>query len=182
MSITARSLMLLAAFGLLSATALHAAEFEVDGQQSKVTFIGTKDDGSHTGGFQELTGQMSVEGTDPTTLAVQVVINVDSMYTDDDKLTAHLKSPDFFEVKRYPQAKFVSTAVAQTPTGYNLTGNLTMHGVARRLTVPAQITVTPEGVQLATKFKVNRHDWQISYGKGVVHDAVALDIQLVAGQ
>ena len=172
----------MAALGLLSGAALHAAEFEVDGQRSKVTFIGTKNEGSHTGGFQELTGQMSVEGNDPTTLAASVVINVDSMYSDDDKLTAHLKSPDFFEVKRYPQAKFVSTAVAKTPTGYNLTGNLTMHGVTRRLTVPADITVTAEGVQLSTKFKINRHDWKISYGKGVVHDAVALDIQLVAGR
>jgi polyisoprenoid-binding protein YceI len=111
---------------------------------------------------------------------MNVVIDVGSMHTDADKLTAHLKSPDFFEVKRYPEAKFVSTAVKKSKSGHTVTGDLTLHGETKELSFPAEIAVDAKGLKLVAKFKIDRNDWGISYGKGMINDEVALNIDVTA--
>src|SRR5687768_14493470 len=116
----------------LSQVAL-AESYSLTGENTKIKFVGTKANGSHSGGFKKLSGKATVKGDDPETLSMNVVIDVDSMHTDADKLTAHLKSPDFFEVKRYPEAKFVSTAVKKSKSGHTVTGDLTLHGETKEL-------------------------------------------------
>src|SRR5262245_14220481 len=73
---------------------------ELSGNNTKIDFVGAKPDGKHSGGFKTVTGKMElgVAGI-PTKISVEV--QTDSLWSDADKLTAHLKSPDFFEVNAY---------------------------------------------------------------------------------
>jgi len=75
---------------------------------TKIEFLGTKPGGKHTGGFRKITGTASAKGADPTTLKIAIDIDMNSIYSDDAKLTGHLMSPDFFGVKSNPTSKFVS--------------------------------------------------------------------------
>jgi len=165
---------------LTNAALAQSATYSLSGGNTKVEFVGAKKDGSHSGGFKKLSGTATIKGSDPATLSLSVVIDVDSMVTDNAKLTGHLKSPDFFEVKRYPEAKFVSTAVTKAKSGYTVSGNLTMHGETKKLTFPADIAITPDGLKLVAKFTLDRNDWGISYGKGMIDDAVSMSVDVTA--
>ncbi len=159
----------------------ESAKYTLSGENTKVEFVGTKKDGAHTGSFKKLTGTATAKDTaDLSTVTFNVTIDVDSMVTDDPKLTGHLKAPDFFEVKRYPEAKFVSTEVKKSDKGYLVSGDLTLHGVTKKVSFPAEITTGADGLKLAAKFKINRSEWGMSYGKGMIDDAVSLTINVAA--
>ena len=82
-----------------------------------------------------------------------------------EKLQGHLKSPDFFDVARFPKATFVSTAIAAGGSGapYTVSGNLTIHGVTKPISFPAQISVAGNTVTAAATFNVNRRDFGLNY-------------------
>jgi polyisoprenoid-binding protein YceI len=155
-----------------------ADETKLTGDNTKVTFVGTKPQGKHVGGFKTVTGTAKWTGTDPTTLKINVEIDMKSTYTDTDKLTGHLKSPDFFDVANNPTSKFESTKVEKSADGYKVTGKLTLHGTTKEITFPAKIATDGGNLTLSSDFKINRHDWGISFGKGMVDDDVSLTVKV----
>jgi polyisoprenoid-binding protein YceI len=174
-------------FSAMAAAALlvsqgQAAEtkFALSGDNTKVTFTGHKPDGKHEGGFKAVAGSATVDGADIATLKIAVEIDMNSTFTDDEKLTAHLKSPDFFGVKANPKSKFVSSKVAKTDAGYTVTGKLTMNGKTKDISFPAKIDISGGTLALSASFKIDRNNWDISYGKGKVNDEVDLGIALSA--
>jgi len=162
---------------LLAAPAAAENKFSLDGGNTRVKFTGSKPDGSkHMGGFRTLSGTASAGG-DPTTLRIAVDIDVRSLYSDNILLTAHLKSPDFFAVKKYPRARFVSTKVEPSPTGYTVTGELTMLGKTKSVSFPARIAVQEGKVSLTSgTFTIKRSEWGMTFGKGKVDDEVKLTV------
>jgi len=163
---------------LLTSAGLHAAEYKLTGDNTTVKFLGTKKDGKHEGSFKKLAGTFSVDG-DVTKSKLEVTIDIDSMVTDASKLTAHLKAPDFFDAKRFPEAKFVSKSIKAGADGYVVAGDLTMHGVTKPLSFPAKIDLA-NGVTVSSQFDLNRHEWGISYGKGNVNDLVKMTLEVKA--
>jgi polyisoprenoid-binding protein YceI len=155
-------------------------KFNLDGDNTKITFIGTKPGGKHEGGFKKVTGTVTYNGTDPTTLVFSVDIDMTSTYTDTEKLTNHLKSADFFDVKTNPKAKFVSSKVEKKGDGYTVTGKLTLNGKTKELSFPATIDVGAQKLNVTSNFTINRHDWNISYGKGQINDNVSLKVNITA--
>jgi len=160
----------------------QAAEtkFALSSDNTKVTFTGHKPDGKHEGGFKMVTGSAAVEGANLATLKIAVEIDLNSTFTDDEKLTAHLKSPDFFGVKANPKSKFVSTTVLKTDAGYTVAGKLTLNGKTKDVSFPAKIELAGDTLKLSAKFKIDRNNWDISYGKGKVNDEVDLGVTLSA--
>jgi polyisoprenoid-binding protein YceI len=157
-------------------------KFALSGDNTKVTFVGTKPNGKHLGGFKMVTGSATVNGTDATTLKVAVDIDTDSLFADDPKLTGHLKSPDFFDVKNNPKATFASTKVEKSGGDYTVTGKLTLNGKTKEISFPAKIEVTGTNLTLSSSFKINRHDWGISYGKGKIDDNVSIGVSVGAAK
>jgi polyisoprenoid-binding protein YceI len=157
-----------------------ASTFNLTGANTKVTFLGTKPNGKHDGGFKNLTGTATLAGKDATSLKIAVEIDVDSLYSDHPKLTNHLKSPDFFGVKSNPKAKFVTTKIEKASGGYTVTGDLTMLGKTAPVTFPAQISVTGDSLTLASTFKIDRTQWGMTYGQGKVHNDVTLTLSVNA--
>ncbi|HXD88619.1 MAG TPA: YceI family protein [Urbifossiella sp.] len=169
----------LAALLGLSATAAEQ-KFALDGANTKLTFTGTKKAGKHDGGFKKLTGTAAIEGNDLTTLKIEAVIDTTSLYSDNEKLTAHLKTPDFFGVKDHPKATFKSTKVEKTERGYTITGDLTLLGKTKPVTIPATIAVADRTLTITSSFKINRSNWGMTFGKGMVDDAVSLKLNVSA--
>jgi polyisoprenoid-binding protein YceI len=173
-------------FALLTATVLAfpllAADtkFALDGDNTKVEFVGTKPGGRHVGGFKKLTGTAVVAGDDLATVKLEVEIDMNSTYTDTGKLTNHLKSADFFDVKTNPKSKFVSTKVEKVNDGYNVTGDLTLNGKTKSISFPAKLAMTDGTLTLASEFKIKRQDFGMTYEKSPVDSDVTLKVSVKA--
>lgn len=136
---------------------------KVDNTNSTITFVGSKVTGSHECTFQKFNGTIDLVDREPTRSTVKVTIAMDSVKTDDEDLTDHLLSADFFDVDKYPESSFTSTLIAKTDKGYAMTGDFTLHGVTHSITFPADIQVTPQGVTARAEFSIKRFDWKIMY-------------------
>lgn len=148
---------------------------EIVKDKSSIRFVGAKITREHNGEFAEFDGAIRYAGAKPAEITFD--IDMASVTTDDAKLTEHLKSEDFFDVRRYPSANFVSSSLTELPPGqqgdatHMLRGNLTMHGVTKEVAFPVKAEQTAEGVRTTASFTINRHDWGISY-KGMADDLI----------
>ena len=163
------------------APAAAAAEFPLTGENTKIEFTGSKKDGKHDGGFKALSGAATAKAGDPTTLKIEVTIRTDSLYSDNPKLTEHLKNPDFFDVKTNPTSKFVSTKVekADKKDLYTVTGDLTLNGKTKAITFPASIVVG-DVLSVSSAFTIDRTDFGMNYATDKVEKTVQLRIAVTA--
>lgn len=158
----------------------------IDTAKSKVDWKAAKVTKAHDGGFDSFGGTVTVN--EGKIASVDVTIQTPSIFSDTEKLTGHLKSPDFFDVEKYPTATFeASSFQEQSDTAGNthlVTGNLTMHGVTHSITFPAKINVTDGGVTAQADFIINRKDWGIVYTGApddLIRDDVRILLDIVAG-
>jgi polyisoprenoid-binding protein YceI len=87
------------------------------------------------GQFTSLNGALTLDETDVTRSRIEATIDATSIHTRDPQRDAHLKSPDFFDVERFPTLSFTSTRITRDANGeLKVTGDLTMHGVTRPVT------------------------------------------------
>ena len=106
-------------------------------------------------------------------------IDTASLVTEIDRLTRHLQSADFFDVREYPKATFVLKKVDAEDAArgrYKLAGDLTMREVTKPISFPATIRVTDSGATLTSRFKINRSDFGMTFGADRVDDEVSLAI------
>jgi polyisoprenoid-binding protein YceI len=162
---------------LLVAPAL-AADYKLTGENTKIEFTGTKPGGKHEGGFKTVTGTATV--TDGALAKIEVEIDCGSMYSDNDKLTAHLKSPDFFAVKDHPKSTFTTTKIEKTDKGFSITGDLKLLGKTKSITFPAIVAEKDGVLSLNASFSIDRSQWGMTYGKGKVDDKVSLKVAVTA--
>lgn len=161
--------------------------YQITSQNSKVEFIGSKVTGSHNGGFQQFSGEINYAGA-PEKSRVSVTIDTNSLTADDPKLTEHLKTADFFDVAKFPQAKFESTEIkpgGSSGATHTITGNLTLHGVTKSVTFPATINVTPDVANVDANFSINRKDFGINYAgaqDNLIRDDVVLKLTIRANK
>lgn len=169
----------------LSGTPLPAGPGLAFAEGTEVKFKGSKVTGSHDGGFRKVTGSVNVPPDgDVSKAAIDVSIDMASMYTDDEKLTGHLSSAEFFDVAKYPTSSFKSTSIAKTGEGYTVTGDLEMHGVKKSINFPAEIAVNGTELTAKSQFAINRKDFGIVYpGKpdDLIRDEVVIEFDLKAG-
>lgn len=148
-------------------------------ENSKVEFTGSKVTGKHDGGFQAFTGTIDLVNAKPEESSVFVDIDMNSVFTDADGLTTHLKSPDFFDVAKYPKATFnLTKIVADAAKGvgfYTVTGDFNLHGQTKSITFPAKINVTDADVAVESEFSINRKDFGIVYA-GKTDDLIRDDV------
>ena len=176
-----RRILSVALVALVLAPALAlATDFPLTGKNTTIKFTGTKPNGKHEGGFKTVTGTASVTGKDATTLKITLDIDVASLYSDNPKLTDHLKAPDFFGVKSNPKAKFVTTKVEKAGADYKVTGDLTMVGKTKSVTFPASIKAGADSLSVVADFSIDRTQWGMVYGKGKIDDNVKLSVSVKA--
>jgi polyisoprenoid-binding protein YceI len=137
------------------------------------------------------------DGTGETDAAGQLVkatftIDAASIDTNQEQRDAHLRSADFFDAGQFPTLTFVSTAIRQDGGDITITGDFTMHGVTRSLTLQgetAPVVKDPWGMTrtaLTLEAKINRKDWGLTWNQALelgglmVSEDVKLSIELEA--
>lgn len=167
-----------------SATAEAGGTKYVFTPESQVNFVGSKVTGSHTGGFKTFTGYFTIQDGAPVGTDHKVVIDMSSTFSDAEKLTGHLKSPDFFDVEKFPQSTFDITEIKKTSdTAYTVSGNFTLHGQTKNISFPATVTQGTGSVKIDAKFDIKRKDFGIVYaGKAddLIRDEVVIELKLEA--
>ena len=144
------------------------------------------------GGFTKASGVVTIDEKDISNLKVELTIDAASVSTDHAKRDEHLRGPDFFDVAKYPTLTFVSKKVIKAgPENLKVTGDLTIHGVTREVTVDVE-GPTPEvkdpwgnfrrGATATTK--INRKDFGLTWnrtletGGVVVGDDVTIYVEV----
>jgi polyisoprenoid-binding protein YceI len=157
----------------------HKAALTAD--NTRVEFIGKKPDGQHQGGFRTLTGTAELTPDDTAVRRIAVEIETDSLWADNPMLAGHLKSPDFFGVKTYPKASFEAAEIKPAAGGagtHAIAGELTLHGVTRKITCPATITLKDRTLAIKSTFTINRQDFKISFDRQPVNDEVEVTVRV----
>lgn len=157
--------------GLSIASAARAATepFVFDKSHTKVGFQVRHWLTKVEGRFSEYDGRISIDREEPSKSKVEVTIQAASIDTGNERRDADLKSARFFEVEKYPAITFTSTRVE--PKGkdlYEVTGDLTMHGVTKTLKVPVRHTGflnlgRVEKAGFEATFPINRKDFGVSW-------------------
>jgi polyisoprenoid-binding protein YceI len=160
------------------AVSARSATYVFSNIDSEVGFVGAKITRKHDGSFRSFRGTVQLVDGDPQKSSVKAEIDTASIMADEDRLTGHLKSPDFFDVQRYPQATFTSTSVragAADGATHTVTGNLELHGVTKSISFPARIGITGDAVAVDAEFVIDRKDFGIAY-PGAPDDLIKDDV------
>lgn len=173
--------------GTATAPATKGDALAINGENSKVTFTGSKVTGKHEGGFKDLTGTIDLVNGKPAESSVSVDIDTTSVFSDDEKLTGHLKSADFFDVAKFPKASFRSTKIeaAGAADSYTVTGDFELHGVTKSISFPATIKTGADDVTVDAEFSINRKDFGIVYtgtADDLIRDGVVIKLDLKAAK
>ena len=116
------------------------------------------------GRFNDFSGSFTLD-PDPAKCSFSLTIKAESIDTANPKRDQHLRSPDFFNVKQFPAITFQTTAVKAVTDGYEVTGDLTLHGVTRPITfslLGGRKAEFPKGVQrtgFSTELVLKRADF-----------------------
>lgn len=179
---------LIALPGIAHAAATH---YDIDSAHSAVQFK-VRHLVSHVPGqFKKFKGTFDYDPANPKASKATIEIEASSIDTGNGKRDEHLRSPDFFDVKKYPTLKFVSTELKDVTDGKaKLAGSLTMHGVTKPVILELEIggeAADPWGSKRAGftgTTKVDRKDYGLTWnkaletGKFLVGDEVTIDISV----
>ena len=150
--------------------------------ESTIGFTASKVTRTHNGGFKKVAGKIPV-ADGKIAGAPEIKIDLTSLWADDDRLTGHLKSPDFFNVQKYPVATFAVTAVEGAGAQSKVTGNLDLHGVTKSISFPATIEIKDNNLLAKADFAINRRDFNINYPgmpNDLIRDNVVIKLDLKA--
>lgn len=157
----------------------------VDTSRSRIHALGAKVTATHDIEFDAWTATLKRAGDE--IVAIDATVSMDSLRADAEKLTGHLKSPDFFDVSTWPEARFQSSAVVRQagPDGstHKVTGALTMRGATKTISFPAKLELNGTDLVARAEFVIDRRDFGIVYpGRpdDLIQPNVVLTIDFVA--
>ena len=176
-----RCLMIALLCSTFTVAATAEKNLKLNKEASKIGFVGSKPEGTHEGGFKTFDVKATADFEAPENSTLEIMIDTTSLWSDNDKLTNHLKNPDFFDVRKYPKATFKSSKIIHSEEEGKATivGTMKMLDKEVEVKIPATVTVGEDKVTLVADFKIDRTKWGMSYGKGKIDDEVAIKANLV---
>lgn len=184
------------AIPLFAQTAAAAPEvWVVDKPHSSASFKIRHLMANVNGSFRDFDAVVQIDRAEPARSSVEFTIKSASIDTHESGRDEHLRSPDFFEVEKYPAITFKSTSVVKKSESlFEVTGDFTMHGVTKRLTLPVNYLGSVRdsrgnekiGFQIETT--LDRKDYNISWnrvldeGGVLLGDEVKVTIDLEMGK
>jgi polyisoprenoid-binding protein YceI len=162
------------AVGLISFAGVAAPKVvNVNKSASSIAWLAKKVTGEHNGTVGISAGALNVNGNKLIggnfTIDLKTIKALD--ITDpgyNQKFIGHITSGDFFEIEKFPTASFVITKVA----GNQVTGNLTVKGITKSITFPAEIAVKGGKVTAKANITIDRTDFNIKYGSKKFFDSI----------
>jgi polyisoprenoid-binding protein YceI len=180
---------------LLTASSLFAAEtYVVDKSHSEATFQVRHMMSKVSGKFEDFAGKISVDRAKPSASSVEFSIKAVSVNTGNSDRDKEVRGPEFFDTAKTPEITFKSTSIVATKKKdvYDVTGDLTMRGVTKHVTIPVEFLgfgKDPWGAERAgfsLTTVVNRKDYGINWNKALdnggflVGDDVTINVNLEA--
>jgi len=139
----------LLAFLAVAATAatLSAETYTIDPVHSSVGFSLRHLVSKFTSSFSKVTGTIDYDAAKPEASTVEATIDIASVATLNEKRDNHLKSPDFFDVAKFPTATFKSTSWKKTgESTFDVAGDLTIHGVTKPVVLKTTLVGSGPGM------------------------------------
>jgi polyisoprenoid-binding protein YceI len=169
----------------ISLSAHGADKYKIDPVHSSVLF-GIK----HLGVtnvylvFKEITGTVTFDSADPSKSSVELTVPVESLDARNPKRDQHLRSPDFFNAKQFPTLTFKSTRIEGSGDTYKVSGDFTLHGVTKPITVEFKRGADAKGMEGEmrgggeTHFTIKRSDYGMTFMQGALGDEVSIILSL----
>lgn len=148
-----------------------AAEYKTDIANSHIRFNGTHAGKTFTGEFKNFTTDIVFDPADLAHSHIRAKIDTASATTGDKTYDGTLPTADWFDTKKFPEAEFISTAIAKNPDGsFRVDGTLTIRGIAKPCSFAFTLTPGTNGQEIGrASLVINRLD----YGIGQKSDAAA---------
>lgn len=170
----------------------QSSTWTIDPNHSQVNFaIKHMQVSTVRGSISGITGNVNWDEKDPSKSSVEATINTTTLTTNNEKRDGHLKSPDFFNVEKFPTMTFKSTAVTGASGKLQVVGDLTLAGVTKSVTLDVDGPTPPQkgqGGKLVTGFsatgKLKRSDFNFGskFGEPMLGDEVQFTIDVEAGK
>ena len=137
---------------------------DIDRSHNQINFTGSSRLLDAHGFFEKWDAEVALDPEALETSTVRLVIDAASLNTRVERRDSHLRSPDFFDVAKYPTISFVSKSITKTSgTAGTLTGDLTLHGVTKTIAVPVTMVFYEAGRgRFRGEFQINRREYGIN--------------------
>jgi polyisoprenoid-binding protein YceI len=174
----------------LCCEATQAAELlQIKPESGSIKFVGSKDDGSHKGGFKKFSGTVELVPDKLEMSQVTVEIETGSIWSDNPKLTEHLSNQDFFHIDKFPKSTFRSDALRDAKPAdkkqpgaekatHVLSGQLTLLGVSKIVELPVTIKLSDETFALEGTYILDRARFGMTYAIPKVHKDAVVEFSL----
>jgi polyisoprenoid-binding protein YceI len=142
-----------------------ARDWQVDPARSSLTFKGTYQDGAFAGKFAKFDAAIAFDETDLSKAKFDVKVNVASAQTESSERDDTLKTPDFFFVTKFPQARFITESFGKgNDGGLEAKGTLTIRDVSKPVTLKVKFVGNGNSATLDVDTTLNRLDFQLGSG------------------
>ena len=183
-------------FGLLTAltsAALASESYRFDQPRSTIGLTVHQFIGTTQGKFTKFDGKIDIDREHPEKSSVTAKIDVRSIDTGIVKRDKHLRSPEFFDVAKFPEITFKSRNVRQTgQQSGDILGDLTMHGITKPITLHVKLLSPMSGDTKETRWAVTteplkRSDFKLMFSQGTeaisgISQTVAVNIEIEASR
>ena len=179
--------MMMVILGLLVMARVAAADiYNIDTAHSTIGFdVKHLMVGTTSGAFNDYQGTVDYDPANAAATKIDVTIQAASINTRNEDRDNHLKSADFFDTANHPAIIFKSTKVEASGDGYVVTGDLTMRGVTKEISIPVSMAgpvQSPMGgyaIGISGKTTINRQDFGISWNKNLDQGGVVVGDEVV---
>jgi polyisoprenoid-binding protein YceI len=136
------------------------------------------------GRFNDIAGNFTLDSSDPGTVALQFQVKTASVDTANPNRDQHLKGPDFFNATQFPTISFKSKSAAVSGKGYEVQGDLTLHGVTKPVTVHLTPTGTGKGPTgkaiggIEANFTIKQSEFGITKMASMIGDSVWVNVSV----
>ena len=184
----------IAAMAVLLVSTAGAEVYQIDSEHSSVSFSIRHLVSRTSGNFHEFSGTINYDADHPEKTQVEATIQVSSLDTDNEKRDAHLSGTDFFDAEQFPTITFKSTKTEVKEGTLHVTGEFTMHGKTKTITLPVEVLGTgthPYNQKPVAGFEASTVLARSEYGvnnwtdkAGVLGDEVkvSLTVEAIAGE
>ena len=172
-------------------TAARGAEtYTVDPVHSSISFMISHEGISNIHGrFNDFSGTITIDRADPAKSSFALSIPINSIDTNNAKRDEHLRAPDYFNAKQFPTMSFQSTKVKAVDGGYEVTGDLTLHGVTKpasfKIKGGDKVVEFPKGTKrigLVSTFSIRRSDFEVNKVSKSLGDEVSIVVGIEAAK
>jgi polyisoprenoid-binding protein YceI len=131
-----------------------------------------------SGIFKGFKGSILFDDQNPAASKFDVTIDAASINTGNGLQNKHARSDEWFDVVKYPTIQYTSQKIVKAGNGYQVTGNLSIHGVTKQVLIPFTFQKTTSGGVFAGTFTINRSDYKVGKPGGDVAEQIKVDLSV----